>query len=93
MPQRLHLVAYDVRDPRRLRTARRAVTAWAHGGQRSVWECWARPGERDTLVAAMTTALDLRHDSLAVLDLPPSGPFLTLGRGRAPSCPGVVYIG
>lgn len=73
MADRLHIVAYGVRCPRRLATVRRAVTAWAHGGQRSVWECRARPGERAALLAAMQAPLDLRVDSLAVFDLPSSG--------------------
>ena len=93
MPDRLHLVAYDVRHPRRLRAVRRAVTAWAHGGQRSVWECWARHGDRAALLAAVAEPLDLGRDSLAVFDLPAGGPFIALGRGRAPARPGVVYIG
>ena len=93
MPDRLHLVAYDVRDPRRLKAVRRAVTAWAHGGQRSVWECWARPSERPTLVAAVAGALDLGRDSLAVFDLPARGPFIALGRGRAPAGEALATIG
>jgi CRISPR-associated protein Cas2 len=93
MADRLHLVAYDVRCPRRLAAARRAVTAWAHGGQRSVWECRARPGEREALLAAMAAPLDLRVDSLALFDLPPSGPFIAMGRGRPPVGGALVYVG
>lgn len=93
MPDRLHLVAYDVRCPRRLAAVRRRVTAWVHGGQRSAWECWARPAERAALVAAVAAPLDLATDSLAVFDLPAAGPFIALGRGRAPHRAALLYVG
>ena len=93
MPANLHLVAYDVRTPARLAAARRAVTSWAHGGQRSVWECWARPTERDQLYGAVGAPLDLAEDCLALFTLPRSGPFIALGRGRPPELAQLLYVG
>lgn len=93
MPDCLHLVAYDVVCPRRLARARAAVTAWAHGGQRSVWECRAAPTERAALVAAMSAPLDLDADRLAIFDLPAGGPFIALGRAAPPHRSGLVYVG
>jgi CRISPR-associated protein Cas2 len=93
MPDRLHLVAYDVTCPRRLVRARKAATAWAHGGQRSVWECWASPRDRTALRTAMLAPLDLRQDRLALFDLPAGGPFIALGRGAIPQRASMIYVG
>jgi len=59
------LVAYDVTDPKRLQSVRLAITDWAHGGQKSVWECWAT--ESREMIAAVQGGLDPHFDRLAFL--------------------------
>lgn len=66
LSRQLLLVAYDVADPRRLATAREAVSAWAAGGQRSVFECYAAPADRRNLERAMQRALAFDEDRLGV---------------------------
>lgn len=87
------IVAYDVVEPGRRADVHRAVTAWAHGGQKSVFECWAAARETDALKAAVAAPLDPRTDRLAVLALPPAGPFIALGRGRTPRLDRLLYVG
>lgn len=87
------LVAYDVVEPGRRADVHRAVTGWAHGGQKSVFECWASAREREALRAEAVAPIDGRTDRLAVLALPPAGPFIVLGRGRAPSLERLLYVG
>lgn len=92
MPRRLVLAAYDVTDPRRLARALGVVTAWAHGGQKSVFECYARPEDRAALAAALRAVLDLREDRLGLFAASPDG-ARTLGRGRVARDEPVLYIG
>lgn len=61
------IVAYDVADPKRLQGARLAVTNWAHGGQKSVWECWA--ADPTQIIGALQSGLSPRHDRLALARL------------------------
>ncbi|SES91218.1 CRISPR-associated endonuclease Cas2 [Oceanicella actignis] len=66
MPRQLLLVAYDISHPRRLASARDAVSAWAAGGQKSVFECHAAPAERAELARQMQRALAFEQDRLAL---------------------------
>ncbi|RMD48426.1 MAG: CRISPR-associated endonuclease Cas2 [Alphaproteobacteria bacterium] len=67
MTRKLFLAAYDVSDPRRLADARDAVTGWASGGQRSVFECFVASGRRSQMSAELREPLELSIDRLALL--------------------------
>lgn len=92
MPRKLVLVAYDVCDPRRLAAAREAVSGWAHGGQRSVFECLALPTERGPLSAEMRAPLLLCEDRLALFAVREGG-AQALGLGRIATDAPVVWVG
>ena len=93
MRRTLFLVAYDVRAPRRLARTRKRATAWAHGGQRSVLECWARAREATALQDHVAGALDPAEDSLAVMRLGRATRVIALGIARAPEDRSLVYVG
>lgn len=84
------IIAYDVSDPARLHTVRLAVTDWAHGGQKSVWECWARNPDR--MLPALQLGLNPSADRLALLR-----PVLTrsrsLGAARFSRDAPLIFIG
>lgn len=88
----LLLVAYDVTDPRRLAAARDAVSGWASGGQKSVFECLARPAERRALSAEMLGSIDITEDRLAVFAIRSSA-SRTLGLGRVSRDQPVIWVG
>lgn len=92
MPRKLVLVAYDVSDPRRLAAARAAVSGWAHGGQRSVFECLALPAERGPLAAEMCAPLALREDRLALFAIRDGG-ARALGLGRIAADAPMLWVG
>lgn len=84
------IVAYDVADPRRLRNIRHAVTEFAHGGQKSVWECWAdKPKES---VDALQRHLDPRADRLALFR-PVFHQTRIIGSGKLSSDRPIIFIG
>lgn len=92
MPRLLHLVAYDVSDPRRLAAARDAVSGWAAGGQRSVFECLASPAERAALIAQMRAPLDLSTDRLGLFAVN-GGRARALGIGAIARDEPLIWVG
>ncbi len=69
--RRIHVVAYDVTDRRRLRRALAAVRAFGLGGQKSVHECALGTRERRELEARLLEVLDFGQDRLLLLRLDP----------------------
>jgi len=92
MHRQLVLTAYDVSDPRRLKAARARVSEWAHGGQKSVWECFAGIPERGVLGHDLFNPLDPRYDRLALL-LPARDGVRMLGRSVLSREGPVIFVG
>lgn len=94
MPHRaLHLLAYDVASPRRLRRALHAVRAHAAGGQKSAHECFLTEAERGALLARLRRILHPGADRLIALRLDPRTPQRCLGTARPPSDAAFLIIG
>ena len=91
--RRLHIVAYDVRCPRRLRRVLRVVKAYATGGQKSVHECWLTPADRIALRAALAAEIDAREDALVILEVDPRRATRTLGVAEPPRDCAYFYVG
>jgi len=94
MSQRqLHLAAYDVASPSRLRHALAIVRNYATGGQKSVFECFLTDGEKRELMKAMADVIDPEEDRFLVLRLDPRGKVQTLGVAVRPVDPRYFYVG
>ena len=94
MPQRaLHLIAYDVAHPKRLRRALHIVRHHASGGQKSAHECWLSGSEKASLIASLRALLHARDDRLLSVRLDPRMPPRCLGIARPPAIPGFTIIG
>ncbi len=91
--RQLHLVAYDVSDPARLRRALRVVRDYAVGGQKSVFECFLTSEERGELCHRLDDVVDPEEDRYLVLRLDQRGKVRTLGLGRPPVDPRWFYLG
>jgi CRISPR-associated protein Cas2 len=89
----LHLVAYDIADPRRLARVLDAVKAHATGGQKSVHECFLSPGEHAALKREIARIILPRDDSVLILRLDPRQGVQTLGLAVAPRDEPFFYIG
>lgn len=89
----LHLLAYDVCHPKRLRRALHVARRWASGGQKSAHECWLSEGERREAVRVLTSVLRPREDRLLILRLDPRLSPRCLGIARPPEAPGFRIIG
>lgn len=91
--RRLHLAAYDVSEPDRLRDMLETVKTYATGGQKSVFECWLTESERDELLDAVGRILDVAEDRFFLLQLDTRTGVKTLGRAIRPSDPEFYYVG
>lgn len=90
--RQLHLVAYDVRDPRRLRRALAVVRAFGIGGQKSVHECALSAVERRELEARLLAAIDPARDSLLLVRLDPRSRPITVAGGPARTRPPRLWV-
>ncbi len=92
MSRRFVLAACDISDPRRRARMRNTVSAWAHGGQKSVWECFVTPAEEPAFEQALLGNLDQTRDRLAILHPHRRGARM-LGRARLAEDAPLVFIG
>lgn len=69
MLRRRYLVAYDVRDPVRLRKVHKVVKGFGFSMQYSVFVCDLNSRERVDLLTALAAKVDVRSDSVAIVDL------------------------
>jgi CRISPR-associated protein Cas2 len=84
MSRRLHLAAYDVSEPSRLRAALRAVRDYATGGQKSAHEVFLSDDERVLLLRVMGEIIDPQTDRFMLLRLDGRLPVRTLGMATVP---------
>jgi CRISPR-associated protein Cas2 len=89
----LFLAAYDVSDPRRLRLALKVLRNYATGGQKSVFECYLTPAERQALLAEVAGVIDPEDDRFILLRLDPRSKVRTLGIAVKPADPAFFYVG
>jgi CRISPR-associated protein Cas2 len=87
----LHIAAYDISDPRRLRQALRVLKAYATGGQKSVFECFLTEGERRSLFFSMKVLIE-PADRFLIVRLDPRRAVIPLGRAIAPCDPPFFYV-
>ncbi len=77
----IYLVAYDVSDPRRLGRVHRFMQGWKVGGQKSFYECWLTPAERETVLSGLKALIEPEQDRVHLFQLDPR---------MAPKCFGVA---
>ena len=89
----LHIAAYDVSDPSRLRKVHHVVKRFATGGQKSVFECFLTPAEREVLLADARELLDEDEDRLALLRVEQRARPMLLGIAVPAADPDFYYVG
>lgn len=93
MSRQLYLVAYDVRNPSRLRQVHKVLKEFASGGQKSAFECYLTNAERDELVERVEQCLDIAKDSLLIIRLSHRDSVSTLGIAVKPADELYTYLG
>ena len=69
MSRRRYVVAYDIREPKRLRQVHSAMEAFGYPLQYSVFVCDLDGMEKVSLQDAIGKLMHHREDSLAIIDL------------------------
>jgi len=89
----IHIVAYDIAEPSRLRRVHHAVKAYSTGGQKSVHECFLSGSELRALRATLAELIVPAVDSVLILGLDPRMGVHTLGLGEKPRDEPFFYFG
>lgn len=69
MARRRYLVAYDIREPKRLRDVHSLMKGFGHALQYSVFVCDLDRGERIQMMSALGGTIHHSMDSVAIVDL------------------------
>lgn len=64
-----YLLAYDIRDPKRLRRVHKLAKAWGEPLQYSVFVCDLTKMERTAMRSDLMTLMNLEEDSVSFFDL------------------------
>jgi CRISPR-associated protein Cas2 len=85
MARRRHLIAYDIRDPRRLRQVCKTMEEYGERLQYSVFICDLSRAELTHARATVERQMDLGEDSVVIVDLgePDAARITFVGQRRA----------
>ena len=94
MPKRsLFIAAYDVVGDSRRQQVHRTVSAYASGGQKSVFECRLSPLERKTLLTQVRRLINEGEDRFALFRVEERTKPVLLGVATPPTDPSLYYVG
>lgn len=93
MARQLYLVAYDVRQPKRLRQIHQVLKEFACGGQKSAFECYLTPKEKKELLNRIDGILNGVEDAFLVIPLINRDSVSTLGIAVKPVDEMYTYLG
>lgn len=93
MNRELYLVAYDIREPKRLRRMLAVLKEYACGGQKSAFECYLTAKERRELLSRVEQTMDNDVDAFLVIRLSDRDAVSTLGVAVKPADELYTYLG
>ena len=93
MNRSLFLIAYDVRNPRRLRHVHHVLKDFASGGQKSAFECYLSQSEHKELLQRVTQQMDGNEDALLMIKLGARDAVELLGKAIKPMDESYTYLG
>lgn len=93
MQRFLYLVAYDIREPKRLRRMLLVLKDYASGGQKSAFECYLTVAERKELLSRVEQTMDEEVDAFLVIRMTDRDAVATLGIAVKPVDELYTYLG
>ncbi len=66
---REYIVAYDIRDPVRLRRVHKLMKGYGDGWQYSVFHCILKEIDRVRMQSGLESEMDLKNDTVLVIDI------------------------
>lgn len=88
----LYLVAYDVKDDKRLNEVHSIVKDYAIGGQKSAFECFLSYQQHQTIRQRLQAAIDTEIDRIMIIPIN-ANKLATLGTAIPPKNLDFFYIG
>ncbi len=97
MSRHRYVVCYDIREDGRLRRTHDTMLGFGDPLQYSVFVCELSTAERFQMESALRRVVELREDSVVVIDLGPASGIAqhrirALGRGRVPERERVTIV-
>jgi CRISPR-associated protein Cas2 len=93
LKRKLYLIAYDIREPKRLRRVLYVVKDYASGGQKSAYECYLNDREKQELLERLAQVIETGTDSVALIRLLSRDAVDTLGIAVKPRDELYTYLG
>jgi CRISPR-associated protein Cas2 len=67
----VYLVAYDVRDPKRLRRVHKTMTGYGDALQFSVFQCRLTAAEKQKMIGDISEIIHHKEDRILIVDMGP----------------------
>lgn len=93
MDRTLYIIAYDIREPRRLNRIRYFLKGYSTGGQKSVYECFLTDGELKFVISNLKRLIFEADDRVHIFRMDGRSRTHTLGIATQPKDPAYFYIG
>jgi CRISPR-associated protein Cas2 len=93
MDRTLYIIAYDIREPRRLNRVRYFLKGYSTGGQKSVYECFLTEGELKFIISTLKRLILEVDDRVHIFQMDGRSKTHTLGIALQPKDPSYFYIG
>ncbi|WP_203471781.1 CRISPR-associated endonuclease Cas2 [Dissulfurispira thermophila] len=87
MNRTLYIIAYDIREPKRLNRVRYFLKGYSTGGQKSVYECFLTDGELKFVVSNLRRMIYDADDRIHIFQLDGRSRTHTLGIALQPKNP------
>lgn len=93
MNRTLYLIAYDIRDDRRLNRVRNFLKGYSTGGQKSVYECFLTEGELRFITSKLKRLIREDEDRVHIFTMDGRSRTYAFGIALQPKDPEYFYIG
>ncbi|GAB4534830.1 MAG: CRISPR-associated endonuclease Cas2 [Thermodesulfovibrionia bacterium] len=93
MNRTLYIIAYDIREPKRLNRVRYFLKGYSTGGQKSVYECFLTEGELKFIISNLRRMIYDADDRIHIFQMDGRSRTHTLGIALQPKDPSYFYIG
>ncbi|MFZ5996185.1 MAG: CRISPR-associated endonuclease Cas2 [Nitrospirota bacterium] len=93
MERTLYLIAYDIRDEKRLNSVRYVLKGYSTGGQKSVFECFLTDGELKHVMNTLSRLILNAEDRVHIFRMDGRSRTHVLGIAVQPKDPDYFYFG
>ncbi|MEW6117416.1 MAG: CRISPR-associated endonuclease Cas2 [Nitrospirota bacterium] len=93
MERTLYLIAYDIRDEKRLNSVRYVLKGYSTGGQKSVFECFLTDGELKHVMHTLGRLILNAEDRVHIFRMDGRSRTHVLGIAVQPKDPDYFYFG